>query len=271
MRKNFYQSNKIEDYLEQIERKVGKEFQKIRGLTLSAYVDPFIIYRFMMSQLLRTPKFLNKIEKDLNYLKEMSDADYYESLMILYHVQRPVEVTKNKIQKIQKDMILNNTLERIYKWSTITLFTNHTSIPYITSDSPVIYYGIEFFLSFLKKEGKIEFSMLTTKNPLFFFPLDPHFAFFIGKLDNKQNDAIIDYVEEFDEDRVKALNMLMYQYSEKMVMMKEKDDELIENIRKMCKGDFNREYPSLELSYESIKKRAEEANQQKKRRENKQN
>jgi len=263
VRKNFYKSNKIEHYLEQIERKVGIEFQKVRNLTLSAYVDPFIIYRFMMSQLLRTPKFLNKIEKDLNYLKEMSDADYYESLMFLYHVQRPKVVTKKIIQKIQKDIILNNTLEKIYKWSTITLFTNHTSILYITSDSPVIYYDVEFLLSFLKKERKIEFSTLTTTRPLFFFPIDPHFAFFIGKLDNKQNDAIIDYEEEFDKDRVMALNMLMYQYSEKMIMMKEKDDKLIENIRKMCKGNFNREYPSLELSYESIKKRAEETNQQK--------
>ena len=221
-----------------------------------------------MSQLLRTPKFLNKIEKDLNYLKEMSDADYYESLMFLYHVQRPKKVTKNKIQKIQKDMILNNTLEKIYKWSKITLFTNHTSIPYITSDSPVIYYGVEFFPSFLKSKGKIEFSMLFDNHPLFFFPIDPQFAFFIGKFDNKQDDALIDYVEEFDEERVKSLNMLMYQYSEKMVMMKEKDDDLIENIRKMCKADINREYPSLELSYESIKKRVEEANQRNKKMEN---
>jgi hypothetical protein len=261
VRKNFYLSNKIERYLEQIETKVGVEFRKIRSMTISAYVDPFIIFRFMMSQLLRTPKFLQKIEKDTIYLKNMSDEEYSKSLMFLYNVQKPKEITKNILLKLQKDMILNNTLEKIYKWSRITLFTNHTSIPYITSDSPVIYYGVEFFPSFLKKDGRIEFSILFDNYPLFFFPIDPHFAFFIGKFDNKQEDAIIDYVEEFEERRVMLLNMLMYQYSEKMVMMKEKDDGLIENIRKLCKADINREYPSLEVSYESIKKRVEESNQ----------
>lgn len=215
----------------------------------------------MMSQLIRTPKFLRKIEKDTFYLKNMSDEEYYESLMFLYGVQKPKEITKNYLLKLHQDMILNNTLEKIYKWSKITLFTNHTSIPYITSDSPVIYYGVEFFPSFLKKEGRVEFSILFDNYPLFFFPIDPQFAFFIGKFDNKQNDAIIDYVEEFEEERVLSLNTLMYQYSEKMVLMKEKDDVLINKLRKRCNVDINRDYPSLKLSYESLKKSVEEANQ----------
>ena len=41
--------------------------------------------------------------------------------------------------------------------------------------------------------------------------------------------------------------------------MKEKNEPIIKNIRKMCSSDINKEYQSLEFSYKSIKKYVEEA------------
>ncbi|MBA7590823.1 hypothetical protein ES708_32963 [subsurface metagenome] len=132
IRKNFY-SKRVESYLKVLESRVGKQFGKIRDMTISTFINPFPVFRFIMSQLIRTPKFQEKIRKDQIYLMEMDEEDFRESIMRGLFVQKPTEVTQNSLKKIHEDFIMNNLLETIYKWSTITLATNNTDIPFITS------------------------------------------------------------------------------------------------------------------------------------------
>jgi len=56
VRKLFY-SNQIEEYLRYIESQVSIEFRKIREIIDVAYIKTLPIFRFIMSQLVRTPKF----------------------------------------------------------------------------------------------------------------------------------------------------------------------------------------------------------------------
>ena len=206
----------------------------------------------MMSQLVRTPKFLRKIEKDLLFLKNMPVEEFKQSIMNAYLVQRPKDVNKEILMKIHENMILYNTLENVYKWSKIVLITNHTHIPFITSDSPVIYNNINFLPSYLGSKDRIEFTILWTEYSQMIFPLDPNFAIMISDRDNKREEAIIDYEDVFDERAILMVNMLIYQYSERMVFMKNKDRGLINVIRKTCGNDLNKEYLSLEVSYKFI-------------------
>lgn len=116
-----------------------------------------------MSQLVRTPKFQQKLQKDLIYLKEMPDKEYNESLMRLYFVQKPKQVTKKYLKRIHEQMIKNNTLEKIFNWSQLTLATNRTNIPFITSESPVVYNNAEFLNSYLIKQDRIEPTLIFNK------------------------------------------------------------------------------------------------------------
>ena len=68
-----------------------------------------------MSQLIRTPKFQEKIRKDQIYLMEMDEEEYIESLIRLSIVQKPTEITENGLKRLHEDFIMNNTLEQIYK------------------------------------------------------------------------------------------------------------------------------------------------------------
>ena len=53
-----------------------------------------------MSQLVRTPKFQEKIRKDQIYLKEMNEEDFQESIMKGLLPQKPTEVTPKSLKKI---------------------------------------------------------------------------------------------------------------------------------------------------------------------------
>ena len=72
VRKLFY-SDRVEHYLKTLESKVGKQFRKIRDMTLSTFINPYPVFRFIMSQLIRTPKFQEKIKRDQIYLKDLEE------------------------------------------------------------------------------------------------------------------------------------------------------------------------------------------------------
>ena len=164
VRTKFY-SEKVENYLRQIENSVSREFRKIRKMTTATFVNPFMIFRFMMNQLVRTPKFLQKLEKDLNYLKSMSEEDFNKSLMNFLHVQKPNEVTKKDLVKLHEDMILFNTLEKIYKWSTMTVITNHTQIPFI-DPSDALFSSLLLMLEALRFTQHLLVEFIVHSNPM---------------------------------------------------------------------------------------------------------
>lgn len=252
--RNYFYSPKVENYLRKLELKVGKQFKKIRRMTTTAFIDLFPIFRYLMSQLIRTPKFQQKIRKDQLFLLLMDDNEFKESLMKFYLVQKPKEVTKNSLKKIHEDFILNNLLETIFKWSTITLMSNSTNIPFITSDSPVVYNNAEFFPSYLSKENHIEFSMIfNPETAAFYFPIDPRFSLLINRFDNQKNDVTIREHVIFDNKLVMTMNMLEYQYSERFIYLKDVDEELVKNIRKKCGNDLNKEYQLMEDSYKVLR------------------
>ncbi len=252
VRKLFY-SNEIEEYLSDIESQVSIEFRNIREIIDIVFIKTLPIFKFIMSQLVRTPKFQQKIKKDLIYLKEMPDKEFNESIMNVYIVQKPAEVTKNYIKKIHEQMIKNNTLEKIFNWSQLTLATNRTNIPFITSDSPVVYNNAEFLNSYLFQQDRIEPTLIFNKNTTFYFPIDPQFAILIHNFNNQRKEPLIHYEDIFEDNKIMIFNMLIYQNAEKLVLMKIKDEKLIQNIRKMCGKNIDKDYQSLEFSYTSMK------------------
>jgi choline kinase len=191
---------------------------------------------------------------------EMDKEDFRESIMRALFVQKPEEVTQNSLKKIHEDFIMNNLLETIYKWSTITLATNHTDIPFITSDSPVVYNNAEFFPSYLNKEKRIEYSMIFNPDTVnFYFPIDPRYAFIINNFDNKKKEvSILDEVI-FDPELVMTMNMLEYQYSERFIYLREINEELVKKIRIKCGSVLNKDYQSMESSYSVIKEEREKS------------
>lgn len=252
VKKNFY-SNRVESYLRVLESRVGKQFKKIREMTRFTFINSFPVFRFIMSQLVRTPKFQEKIRKDQFYLMEMDEVEFQESIMRRIFVQKTTEVTQNSLSRIQEDFIMNNLLETIFKWSTITLVANNTEIPFITSDSPVVYNNAEFLPSYIKKENHIEFSMIFSQNVTFYFPIDPRFAFMIDRFDTQKKTPTIVPKTIFDPKLVMNMNMLEYQYSERFIYLREKDERLIKKIRAKCGTDYNKDYQSMEYSYSVMK------------------
>jgi len=210
-----------------------------------------------MSQLIRTPKFQEKIKRDQIYLKEMNQDAFDESLMKNLLVQKPREVSKKSLLKIHEDFILNNLLETIFKWSTITLLTNNTDMPFVTSDSPVVYNNAEFIPSYLHKKDTVYFMMISNENTIFYFPIDPRFSIIINKFNNEKTDATIQYMELFDEEKIMTFNKLEYQYSKGFIYMREEDIELIQSIREECGTEINKDYQSMEYSYSVMKEEME--------------
>ena len=260
VRKDFY-SPSVEKYLDSLENSVGKQFRKIRNMTISTFINSSSIFRFIMSQLVRTPKFQEKIRKDQIFLKEMNEEDFRGSIMRGILVQKPEEVTQNSLKKIHEDFIMNNLLETIYKWSTISLVTNNTVIPFITSDSPVVYKNAEFFPSYLNKEKRIEFSLIIVPDTVnFYFPIDPRYAFLINNFDNNKKEVTIRDEEIFDEELIMNMNMLEYQHSERFIYLKDNDEELVKKIRNKCGNKLNIDYQSMEYSYKVLKEEREKRN-----------
>lgn len=257
VRKDFY-SDRVENYLETLESSVGKQFRKIRRMSISTFINPYHIFRFIMSQLIRTPKFQDKIRKDQIYLKEMTMEEFQDSLMWGLFVQKPTQVSKESLVKIHEDFIMNNTLETIYRWSTMTLITNNTDIPFITSDSPVVYKNAEFFPSYINKEDRIEFSIIFTLQDInFYFPIDPRFSILINNFNNKNTEATINYEDIFDIELVMTFNMLEYQYAERFIYLREINEGLIKEIRRKCGNDHNKDYQAMEFSYSVMKEEME--------------
>jgi len=184
----------------------------------------------------------------------MPDKEYNESLMRLYFVHKPKQVTKKYLKRIHEQMIKNNTLEKIFNWSQLTLATNRTNIPFITSESPVVYNNAEFLNSYLIKQDRIEPTLIFNKNTVFYFPIDPYFAILIYNFNYQRKEPLIHYEDLFDNNKIMIFNMLIYQYSEKLILMKNKDDKLIKDIRKICGSNIDKSYQSLEFSYTSMKR-----------------
>jgi len=257
VRRDFY-SKRVEAYLRILEHQVGKQFKKIRDMAVASFINPFPIFRFIMSQLIRTPKFQDKLRKDQIFLLEIDEEEFQKSIMKSLFVQKPKEVTDISLKKMHEDFIMNNMLETIYKWSTIAVITNNTDIPFITSDSPVVYNNAEFFPSYLHEEKRIEFSMIFSHHNInFYFPIDPRFSLIINNFDNKKKEPTIINEITNDTELIMMMNMLEYQYSERFIYLREKDEELVRKIRNKCESELNKDYQSMEYSYSVMKEENE--------------
>ena len=253
VRRDFY-SKRVESYLRVLEHKVGKQFKKIRDMAVASFINPYPIFRFIMSQLIRTPKFQDKIRKDQFFLREMDEEEFQKSIMKSLFVQKPKEVTDISLKKMHEDFIMNNMLETIYKWSTILVVTNSTNIPFITSDSPVVYNNAEFFPSYLNEEKRIEYSMIfNPDNVTFYFPIDPRFSIMINNFNNEKKEVTIRDEDIFDRELVMNMNMLEYQYSERFIYLKEIDEELVKQIRDKCGDKLIVDYQLMDYSYKVLK------------------
>lgn len=254
VKKGIY-SKKVEKYLEKIEASVSIEFKEIRRIRDALFINPYHIFRFMMAQIVRTPKFRKKLEIDLKFLQNMSEEEFSQSIMRLYLVKKPKELIEKDLRKLHEDMILYNTFERIFKWSKMTLITNHTEIPFITSETPVVYNNIEFFPSYLSSEDRFEYSPLLSRDyAIIYMPLDPRFSITINQFDNTQSDMLIDYEDVIEEDKIMLLNSIIYMYADRLILMKESDLGLIRKVRDQCGSIIDKEFQTLEFSYNQLKK-----------------
>lgn len=256
--KNFY-SPRVEYYLNKIETKVGKQFKKIRSINRITSVNLIPIFRYLMSQLVRTPKFREKLRKDQIFLMQMDEIEFKESLMHKMLVSKPKDVTESYLQKIQEDFILYNLLETTYKWPIITLITNLTQIPFITSDCPVVYNNAEFLPSYLHEKDLFAYSIITALETRFYFPIHPKFSLMIDRFGTEKKEIIL--LEEYvsNEKLIMLINSMEYQYSGRFVYLRDPDNKLIQEIRKICSNKINVEYQTMEYSYSVLKSEIKEA------------
>lgn len=83
-------------------------------------------------------------------------------------------------------------------------------------------------------------------------PLDTHFSIIINQFDNTQSDVRIDYEEVFEEEKIMLFNTIIYMYADRLILVKDLDNELIKKIRRKCGTEINREFQSLEFSYNQL-------------------
>ena len=87
--------------------------------------------------------------------------------------------------------------------------------------------------------------------------MDPYFAVLIHNFSNQREEPLLDYEDIFDDEHIMTLNTLIYRFADKLILMKDKDDSLIKNIRTICNKEIDTDYQSLEFSYEILKNRIE--------------
>lgn len=251
VKKKFY-SDEIEQFVTDIENKVGREFKEIRKSTPITFFDTLPIYQFIMNQLVRTPKFQEKLRKDQIFLKEMDNKKFNESIFRLLSVKKPIKISKKSLQNLQSSMMTSNRLAEMFMWSKLTLVTNYTEIPFITSDCPVSYNYVDFVPSVLLSENKLEPSLLINKNTIFMFPLSPHHLIMIQDFDNKRKQPLLHYEVILDEKKIIILNEIVYKFAERFIILKDINEELIQTIRSECGNEINKEYQLLEQTYRSV-------------------
>ena len=67
-------------------------------------------------------------------------------------------------------------------------------------------------------------------------PLDTHFSIIINQFDNTQSDVRIDYEEVFEEEKIMLFNTIIYMYADRLILVKDLDNELIKKIRRKVIG-----------------------------------
>lgn len=257
IKKRFY-SEEIDKFIQRIERKAGRAFHRIRSLIYINSFNIHPIYDFIMTQLVRTPKFQNKIKRDLEFRLNMDDEEYKMSLSNLALVRKPQKLTNELVRTVQESIIKSNRLLDLFKWSKITMVHNFTKMPFITSDSPVLYNQLDFLPSEIPKLNRIEPSLIFNKNALIAFPLSPNFFIIIKDFDKNRKRPLIHYENINSENQVLTINTLIYKFSERFVFMKERDDNLIKLIQNNCKGEFDIEYLTHEIVHRDMEEEVRE-------------
>ena len=261
VRKKFY-SQESEKLFQLFENKVAKEIEKIRGPHLSTeliLIDLIPIFRFMVYQLIRTPKFQKKLLRDQEFLKSMDQETYEKSIMRLAFAKVSEDITKELINNIHEDLIFYNLLEDRYNHFTAVILRNKLYNPLLTSDSPVIYDNIEFFPTYLEELGKYTFSVMLNSQSFLYFPLSREFsvAFYNFSSDQQGGIGITDEITNFD--LLNQLNSLIFRFSERFIYVKYyKDLEYVREIRKICGDNLNEEYPTLEKTHNIMEKLTED-------------
>ncbi|TFG25567.1 MAG: DUF4238 domain-containing protein [Promethearchaeota archaeon] len=262
VRKKFY-SNKAESFLAEIEGKTGIIFKKIRNIYGIEFFNPFPIFQFIMTQLIRTPKFQRKLFKDQIFLRDMDEDQFNESFFKFSQVEKPkkpTEITKNYLREMQEGFIINNTLIGTFNWAQISVATNSSSIPLITSDSPVVYNNLEFIPSYLKSKKRIEFSLLINEKTSIMFPISHDFIIIIQNFKNSRKEPLLHYEDISNKNTIMKFNKIIYMYADRYVILKFKDNEFIKQIRLSCGDNLNKEYQLLQQAYDAMEKKMKEIN-----------
>ncbi len=249
VKKRFY-SPVIEQFETEIENKVKKEFKKFRSAKPIGFIEIAPVYQFIVNQLVRTPKFQEKLKKDQIFLKDMDEDEFKDSFFHFANVKKPAKVSKMSLQELQAGIITSNRLSEMLHLSQCTLATNFTDSQFITSDCPVVYNYVEFIPTVLKSQNKLEPSLFIKKGQsTIMFPISTEHLIIIQNFDTKRKELLIHYEDIYDESRIMEINRIFYIFADRHIILKNNNNDLIKKIRNECGDQIDREYQLLEQTY----------------------
>lgn len=249
VRRKFY-TDLAEERLQEIEGSVGVEFRKIRN---DIYTNPNYfsnvgvinvkpIYDFVVTQMIRTPKFRKELMLDGNTFKNLSQKDYDNSLWGLTGAIKPTEINIKWLMEIQEGLIRSNRLFEMFNWSKLILVNNQTKTDFITCDHPAAHKGFRFVPTYVNKTKRLEpFLLLRRGISKIIFPINRSIAILIHNFDNNRKSPLIKVEFIRDRNSIMRLNELFYLNAERQIYTETKNNNLISEIRDRLKGQINLE------------------------------
>ena len=254
VRKGFY-SRGVEKTLNKIENRVQWELNKFRHVKGGGFdIDISKIFNFLTFQVIRTPKFRKKLKRDLLFFKGLPDDEFQQQYGI-FLVKKPEDVTDETVKDVHEGMITNNLLNgtKIYESARISVVSNLTGIPFMTSDAPAVYSNIHFLPANLN--GNIHPLLIISKPGLLFMPLSPNHAVTINidVHEREKMEATSEIIS--DPNFVMKSNMITYQCADRFVIMNNNDKTQIDRVKSTCNGTYDIEYKCISEFHEAMKKK----------------
>jgi len=200
-------------------------------------MDP--LYYFLVTQIVRSPKFKQEIKLDGNIFKNLSDKEYNQTIWKLLSAEKPIDINDEWLKSIQEGIILSNRLMGMFMWSEITFCKNFTDTEIITCDNPALHNGFRFIPSRNYDKNRLEPSMLKSQNPIAILPINRQNVIMVRNFRNERIKPVIKQESIFDKKPIMEINKLIYQNSERHVYSTFGNDNLISKIRENCKDDTN--------------------------------
>ena len=234
----------IEKYFSIIEGAASKHIKEIlENKVLPKYHSKpyFHLLMFMMTLGLRTPKAIDDMNEHLNKSLELF-AQYDKRLSLFKDGEYRIELTDPVVSQI-------DLLEKNFHYVTdlrIKVIVNRTSLPFITSDSPIVKYN-----EYLEKRGyKYGFEGYGGMGLQIFLPISPTMMLmFYDGWTYKVSDKKVDFIETNSLNDVKCINLLQAIYSKNQLFFDKSSSE--EQIRGIVME--SKKYRELnKIDYENI-------------------